>query len=295
MEQNNKTLSAKDLFGRVVLLIFLAVFISVTIYIAYNMSFGWFVNAKKLNGDGMAAAINTPEATAEYFAYVYDVKEETVHYTGEGRTDENGVNIDPTIYDLDMQFHDTIFERRNRYTPAIVRIRLSNVDEAYLNGGTVHLTIARDTSIAAYDHSAANGYALNEYFTSIMRFSLANNGSWYNANAVTLYNNLDSALYTKIVTNKDYTPAASSAVFTTVEKSGSTISSITKANSITISADYTAADISNGYIDIYLYITYDTGLVNEFEHSNGIDTTSTAVGKITTMKNDLATMTVSLS
>ena len=48
MEQNNKVLSAKDLFGRVVLLIFLAVFISVTIYIAYNMSFSWFVNAKTL-------------------------------------------------------------------------------------------------------------------------------------------------------------------------------------------------------------------------------------------------------
>ena len=295
MNQDNKIFSAKEIFGRVVLLIFLAVFISVTIYTAYDISFGWQARNRKVSVTAETVKVDAPEATAEYFAYVYDVKEETVHYTGEGRTDENGVNIDPTIDDLDMQFHDTIFERRNRYTPAIVRIRLSNVDEAYMNGGTVNLTITRDTSVAAFDHSDAHGYALNEYFTSIMRFSLANNGSWYSANAVTLYNNLDNALYTKIVTNKNYTPAGSSAVFTTVEKSGSTITSITKANSITISADYTAADISNGYIDIYLYITYDTDLVNEFEHSNGIDTTSTAVGKITTMVNDLATMTVSLS
>ena len=259
------------------------------LFVYLNRSFGWFASNRNVAGRGMSVSVKTLGAEAEYFAYVYNVKENTVHYTGEA-----GLSAaeEPRIDNLDMQFHDTIFAQRNRYTPAIIRIRLTNISSEWAGGGKAVITISRDTSISAYHTNASTGnIELNEYFTSVMRFTAAQNKTWYDANARTLYGNIDAALYSSITAQTGSTE--SSKVFTTVTKTGSTVTGISKADSIFLKVAYTASDIVDGHLDIYLYLTYDSTLVSDFEHASGIDTSSTTVGKITEMVNDMTDLTVS--
>lgn len=264
-----------------------------------NMSFGWFAQNKQVSGHGMAVKVDRADARAEFLVYVYDAKDSDVHYTGQS-VDKNGNAITftpPTISNLDMQFHDTIFVQRNRYTPAVIRIRLTELSEQWENGGTVAVKLTRNTDIAAYGETEQGALALNEYFTSVMRFTLAQDKTWkddaaYTNGILNTYYNVDSALYTKIVTNENYSPANSSAVFTTATVSGSTLTGIEKSDSVTVKIPYTASDIVGGELNIYLYVTYDTDLVALFEQAAGIDTSGTAIGKITTMENDLTSLDI---
>ena len=290
-DMQKQLVKSKEFIGSIVTLVLLFAVICLSLVIMMDPTFGWFSQNRRVEGNGVETGLDELDAAAEYFAYVYDVKDLTVHYTGEGRTNDQGANIDPTISNLDMQFHDTIFLQRNRYTPAIIRIRVYGLREDLRSGGTVAVTLGRNTALPAYVIRGGAPH-MTEYLTSIMRFTLAQNDAWYSANAETLYENIDAALYTKIVTNKNYTPAGSSAVYTTVTKSGDVVTDISKVDSITLRIAYSAADAADGEMDIYLYVTYDGDLVGEFNTAAGIDTSTTTVGQITTMTNDLATLEI---
>ena len=258
----------------------------------FNSTLGWFAMNRQVDGNGMGVAMKAVAAEASYTVYVYDGKTELVHFTGENRTDDTGKNIDPRVDDLKMAVHDVIFKARNRYTPAIIRIHLSRINEEYRSGGNVSVTLTRDDQDA---YELVNGVqALPELSTSVLRFTLAKDSSWYNADAKILYNNIDIALYTQVVINKNYT-GVSSDKFTTVTGEGASVS-ISKSDSITLTIPYSASDISgDGEMDVYLYITYDEELVGRFEHNAGIDTSGTTVGKVSTMQNDIEELVVSFS
>lgn len=277
-------------------------FVAILVVVMYmNSSLGWFAQNREVAGTGMNLRVEGMTAEADYTVYIFDAKANTVRYTGDGRDAS-----DPKIDDLDMQIHDVIFKSRNRYTPAVVHIHLYNIKQDYRTNGTVTLTLTRNSD-PAYETGQGGRLQLPEKTTSILRFTLINNNgaSWLSSNAVPhaaaveTYNSIDTALYEKIVTNKDYTDTVSvdldSKVFTTVTKSGSVITGISKLSEINLSVDYSAAEISGGELDLLLYITYDEGLVANFEQSVGIDTDSTTVGKITTLLNDLTGLVISFS
>ena len=291
----------KSLKARLVVMIAEGVLSILVILLFCNMAFGWFSENRLADGRGTHIDADAVDARADYIVYLYDSKDSDVHYTGQ-TVDKNGRAITftpPTINTLDMQFHDTIFVQRNRYTPAVVRIHLSDINERWRSGGTISVKLDRDTAIPPCAVTEGTPQ-LNEYFTSVMRFTLAQNNAWlddqnFTSGMLNTYYNLDNALYTKIVTNKDYTPASSSAVFTSITASGGTVTAITKSDSVTVSIPYQASAIVNGELDVYLYITYDTDLVHQFEQEAGIDTSDSSVGKITTMVSDLTRLTVSFS
>ena len=290
----------KRMKSRMILMIAEGLLSLLVILLFCNMAFGWFSENKQVDGRGPHIDAEAFDARADYVVYVYDSKDSDVHYTGQ-TVDKNGAAITftpPTINTLDMQFHDTIFVQRNRYTPAVVRIHLSDIREDHRSGGTVSVTLERDTAIPQY---ASEGGApqLNEYFTSVMRFTLAQDKTWlddqnFTNGILNTYYNLDEALYTQVVVNKEFSPASSSAVFTTVTEGAGGLS-IAKADSVTVSIPYQASAVVNGEMDLYLYVTYDTDLVHQFEQEAGIDTSDTSVGKITTMVSDLTRLTVSFS
>jgi hypothetical protein len=284
-------MKSKEFIGGLATLVLLFSVICLTLVIMMDPSFGWFSRNLETDGNGAETVLQAEDAVADYYAYIYDVKDIAVHYTGEGRTDDEGESIDPTIENLDMQFHDTIFLQRNRYTPALIRIRLQDIRLDRRSGGTITLTLRRDTSIPEYTTENERMY-LNEYLTSIMRFTLVQNDTWYNADAETIYTNADDALYTKIVTNENYAPAGSSEVFTTTTKDGHVLTSVSKEDAITLSVDYSAADAEDGELDLYLYVTYDGTLTENFRNTAEISTIISTVGQIVTMGNDLASMTI---
>ena len=266
----------------------------------FNSALGWFSKNRQVGAEGTGVRVRGMDADAKYTVYIFDAKENDVRYTGDGKEGE------PHIDDMKMQVHDVIFKSRNRYTPAVVHIRLYNINSDLRRNGTVSLTITRNGA-AAYETNSSGTLMLPEKSTSILRYTLANNkvSSWLGTDpdahtaAHETYDNLDSALYERIVTNENYSSTENvslqSAVFTTVSISGNVIVSIVKADSITLSVGYTAAQVADGTLDLFLYITYDENLVEHFEHAAGIDTDSTTVGKITTLDNDLTNLLIEFS
>ncbi|MBE5958529.1 MAG: hypothetical protein E7254_06665 [Lachnospiraceae bacterium] len=283
------------LYSKFLLLAVLLIGTVVSLIIVFNGAIAWFANNLQVTGTGIQTSVKDFEAEAEYYTYIYDVKSEDVHYTGQ-TVDKNGAAINftpPTLQNLEMQFYDTIFRVRNRHTPAIVRIRLTGMADEWEDGGNVSITLTRDTSIAEYE--TENGdRKLNEYLTSMMRFSLAQDKTWYNANAITMFNSVDSVLYPKIVTNKNYSPAGSSAVFTSVTMENDEIADISKTDSITLTTSYSSTDIVSGHLDIYMFITYDEDLVSKYDLSN-MNIEGTAVAHVTTLENDLKLLSISFS
>ena len=297
-------------------LVLLAV-ISVMILIVYfNKSLGWFVNNKTVSGESMSARVEKNDADANYYAYVYDVKESTssqtvVHFTGEGTSD------DPAIDNLDILFFDTIFKKRNRYTPAVVRIELS---ELKYTAGTVTLTLTRDSALPTTE-TASGKTAPSRYLTSAMRFTAAQGKDWYTYSPATaaadLYNRIDTSLYTYIATDRNYTAGSVSASGTnayafhksnslifvdSVNKDGTgALIGMTKADAISLSVPYAASDLLDtdgdgvgDTLNVYLYITYDEDLVENFGVS-GISSGGSAVGQIIDLANDLTEMKITLT
>ena len=288
MFENATKIQKKKLFGSFAATALLGIIVTLTLVMYLNFTLGWFSNNRNVTGSGMGVRIESIDAEADYTVYIYNAKEQRVEYTGDSYPTD-----DPEIGDFKMQVHDVIFKSRNRYTPAVVRIHLSNIKEEYRGGGTLNITLTRDTSKAAYDYDeSTETQMLNEYSTSVLRFTLARDSSWYSSNAKTLYFNLDAALYNNILAGI-YTGVKSD-VFTEVTGTGAG-TEITKAESIVLSLAYTASDVVNGEMDAYLYITYDQELVDKFEQSSGIDTTGTTVGKISTMADDIDEIVVSFS
>ena len=289
------------LLMQAVAVLLLAVFVLLVCMIYFNRSLGWFTQNKDVNGSGMNVRIEGVQAEAEYTVYIFDSKENGVRYTNDGRDDK-----DPKINEFDMQVHDVVFRSRNRYTPALVHVRLSNIQEDMRNGGTATITLTRNGDDAyTVDNNGKIKIAQNS--TSILRFTLINNSgtSWLGTNADPhaaageTYSNADSALYEKIVKTKNYDDVSpldiDSKVFTTVTKDGNNkITNVEKTSAISLSVNYSAAQASEGILDLFLYITYDEGLVGNFEQAAGIDTSSTSVGKITELGNDLTDLVVRL-
>ena len=275
----------------------LGVFAVLVAVIYFSSSLGWFASNANATGTGMQMHIKPNEAESDCTVYIFDAKANAVRYTGDGKEGE------PQIDDLKMQIHDVIFKSRNRYTPAIVHLHLTNVREDLRSGGNVTVHLTRNSDPAYVEHDGR--IMLPEVTTSILRFTLVNNAgvSWLGTDpdpdtaAGETYDNTDAALYAKIVTNKDYTDTAvldlDSKVFANITKTAGTITEITKPGEITLTVGYTSAQAADGILDLFLYITYDESLVDDFEHSVGIDTGSTTVGKITTLLNDLTDLSIS--
>ena len=292
------------LLGSLITMVLLGV-LAIIVLIAYlNKAYSWFSSNREVSVTGMSVSVEGIDADAEYTVYIFDAKLNDVRYTDDGR---EPTGSDPTIENLKMQIHDVVFKSRNRYTPALVHIHLSNISEEYCSGGTVTLTLARDNS-NAYDTGAGGKLVLPSRTTSILRYTLVNNKgtSWLSTseateaeNATATYNSVDTVLYKKIVTDTNYTDTATldidSQVFTTVTSVENTITDITKLSKMSLSVAYTAPQTIEGELDLFLYITYDQDLINVFERTSGVEVGGTTIGQISTLINDLTDLVISFS
>ena len=293
------------LLGSLITMALLGV-LAIVVLIAYlNKSFSWFSSNLEVSATGMNVSVEGIDAEAEYKVYIFDAKLNDVRYSDDGRTP---VGSDPTLENLKMQVHDVVFKSRNRYTPAVVHIHLFNISESYRQNGSVSLTLVRNND-AAYETGTGGKKVLPKKTTSILRFTLANNmgTSWISAdnakteaqNATLTYNNVDNALYQKIVLNGDYTDIQGtldldSKVFTTYTLNAEDeIETISKASSITLTVSCTSDQVASGELDLFLYITYDQDLVDVFVDSGTIGTGGTTIGQISTLLNDLTDLIIS--
>lgn len=285
--------------ARICSLILLGLFVLGVILLYLNSAFGWFAQNKEVDGNGMAVTAYHDDVEAEYSHYFYDAK--------------NAVGVgEDSITDIQVPQYDLIFRQRNRYTPAVIRVALTG-EEDLPQSGTIALTIGRNlaASITTDEGTIANGSELpmlNNLFSSLMRLTIVKGAGIYSDDPTTLYRNIDnlpygnnSTLY-EVIKSQTVNDATTN-VFTTVTGDEGDPDRYTKADSVTLSIDYTAADWNdmdgdgvNETLNVYVYVTYDETLLREYgAYDATLNGDITSVGQVIKLSNDLLTITASHS
>lgn len=281
-------------------MILLGLFVLFVTLLYLNSAFGWFAMNEEVDGNGMAVTAYQDDVEAEYSHYFYDAK----NATGVGQN---------SIDDIQVPQYDLIFRQRNRYTPAVIRVALTG-EEDLPQSGTIALTIGRNlaASITTDEgRTIANGStlpALNDLFSSLMRLTIVKGAGIYSDDPTTLYRNIDnlpygnnSTLY-EVIKSQTVNDSTTN-VFTTVTGDEGDPDRYTKADSVTLSIDYTAADWNdmdgdgvNETLNVYVYVTYDETLLREYgAYDATLNGDITSVGQVIKLNNDLLTIAASHS
>ena len=280
-------------------LVLLGIFVVVALLLYFNSAYGWFAMNEQVDGNGMAVTAYHDDVEAEYSHYYYDAKNATAV----------GVN---SITDIQVPQYDLIFRQRNRYTPAVIRVALTG-EEDLPQSGTIALTIGRNlaASITTDEGAIANGSELpmlNNLFSSLMRLTIVKGAGIYDDDPTTLYRNIDNLPYGNESTLYEVIKSqtannATTNVFTAITGSEGDPDRYTKADSVTLSIDYTADDWNdmdgdgvNETLNVYVYVTYDETLLREYgAYDATLNGDITSVGQVIKLSNDLLTIAASHS
>ncbi len=291
--QRLSAMGAKRLVPLLVTMTAIVTSLSISVY-------AWLSANKALENRDMSMNVEYDDAVAFYKVYKYDLK------TSQGKTvDDDGNELN--ISNVDFNQYDMIFTARNRYTPVFARIqiiKISNMPDA----GVVTLTLSRtpgnnDSSLSALDSTSS----------SVVRFTAKLDHTY----DLEHEDDTDSEFYTYVDTQLyettlgytgseahdeggDYTNA--SKCFTTITTSAadaetnSTDPAYSKAEEITLSVNYAATDWDtndDGYqvLNIYLYMTYDTGLIGEYIANNDMQAMSIGA-EVVDFTNDFTSMRI---
>ena len=232
--------------------------------VAFNLviisSFAWLTLNRKAGVGEMGMALAVDDTNAIYQAYMYDLK------TGAG-TNKNAEGETLNVTNIDLNQYDTIFKGRNKYTPVFAKIILIR-SKSMPKAGTVHITVEREDS-------GISLHSLTPFSSSIVRFTtfiLSDKNDINITNPDSLYNHINTIERFKAVELYSGNDMPHSQTFVSVQGEGKEHSHV-KSDSLTVSVDYKEADWyinseNNEALNVYLYITYDTQLVNCYMDEN---------------------------
>lgn len=268
MIRSVKSQKAK-LILNLVFVIFLGIFSVLTILTYFGSSFGWFSRNEKVNKSGLDLNVQQGNLNVEFAYFMYDVNDETY------KAESNLSAINFNQYDL-------VFRSRNQYTPIVVRLTLLK-SELSASGGAFTATIYRDTT------KTVSTDRMDEFCSSVMRFTPFVGAAYYSADAETQFTNVHSAHFstTRALTGDDVT--SGSQVFTEVDYIGNTVTDVTKDDYISLTFNYTSGDFTGDVLYAYIYITYDEGF--SADTYNGLTGIYTKTAGITTIGDDHVTFT----
>ncbi|MBR4439641.1 MAG: hypothetical protein IKS88_03455 [Clostridia bacterium] len=286
MARMEMTAKEKRLRRRLISIIIEGVVVLGVILVFFNKAFGWFASNNEVGASGMSVSAYNDDVEADYFSYIYTQKTATA----------TAVN---SIADVQVPQYDLIFLQRNRYTPAVIRAVFTG-EHDLAESGNITFTITRNTAnpLSVSGASVLNPSTsdhLSNTFTSLMRLTAVKGASVYDADPKELYLNLDELQYgndTLYEVVKDMTGnTAVSKTFVTKTGSGQS-ATYTKANSIELSIDYTAADWNGDELNIYIYITYDKTLMEDYRsYDASLSGDITSVGQVIQLSNDMLSIT----
>ena len=250
----------------------LLVFTSVLLAIG-SKAYGWFSNNRNVGGSGAGVNDLRNDVSARYEVYVYDININRPSNTK--IVDDEEVEL--TVKDIEFQQYDVTFRSRNRYTPIIIRIKLSGDNLLVEPGetGSIFITIRRQ------GESDLSTDTLPLTSSSVMRFTGITNGSVDTSTAETLYGDVDALLYDS--TRATITNTTNSKTFATIEEVNSEeIFNIE--SDITLTVSYDNSSFVNGKLDVFLYVTYDELLIGKLPGTVG--------DEAITLVNDFAMLSV---
>lgn len=271
----------------------------IALIISFSMvivtSVAWLTTNRVLRSEDMGMGIHFDDTSAVYKVYKFDLDK----MKGTDKTlGDNGQEEELNIANVKMNKYDTIFIVQNQYSPVFAQIRLSrNSDNSAMPlNGTVYITIHRDTGIDAFDDKGR----LAERISSVLRFTAiidTTKEDLAKTNANDLYSHINSS-FEKIEKYDDTYEGDDSKTFISAHGEGEDHSHV-KDDSITISLNYTEEnwytdDQGNDHLNLYLYMSYDTQLVECYmkQHADSelsLDKTTYDFG------NDLKYVSVSYS
>ena len=235
-------------------------------------SLAWLSRNRKTDTNDLGLGLETDDTKATYVAYMYDLE------TEQG-TDKTSNGEDLSIGNLILNRYDTIFKVKNKYTPAFAQIRIKGNESMPVEGGTVHITVYRNTQIDIADNDAIT--------SNIVRFSafldesaLSDPEKFEDPQApgsgrddpVALYEHINNE--TRFAALEDYKENSSwSKSFVTIVENDDGTHTHSVADSITISVDYTLDDWifhddGTQTLVVYLYITYDAELIKCYRNNH---------------------------
>ena len=254
-----------------------AMLILIVLVFAVKETYAWYIRDTRVQGTNANTSVDYDDVNATFTAYQYDIKEQRVIATDESNSD---------AFDLEhlpLQSYDMIFRAKNRYTPIVVKVTLSGLALQHKN--TVDLIVKRNTSI---QDDPASAQSLSPYVSSVLRFTAIGSG---NKNDPYSINDVWYPSVGGYVGHQSGTAsgiAYDSKTFTTTQTNGNT-AMFNKADYITLSLNYTAQQLENGELNVYLYLSYDATLTSAFErqHGLGVGGTIEEVGEVFGLSNDL--------
>ncbi|MCQ2087300.1 MAG: hypothetical protein MJZ37_04410 [Bacilli bacterium] len=244
----------------------------------------WMASNKRVSGDGQIISAYSFDIHCDYDLYQYDPDT----FQGTDR-DSEGNKFSIESGDFTFLTYDSIFEARNKYTPCLLRISVTGEATNLTEGGTIDVTVRRNTSIAITETIGEGDdekTVLNPTFTSAMSFkSYIGNTNITYANASDP-NEVLTAASTYFKNDGDPTGY----VFASKDGEDNWV----KSDEYTFNSDFTASDLtSEGVLYIYIYVDYNLDLLDEFVHmdlSAGGDESGDIFSKETLieLKNDLS-------
>lgn len=285
----------KELISRVLMLalLFVVLVFAASYLISLNFSLGWYAKNENVAASGMNASVQRSKAEATYTAYLYDSKSNELVVNDSESAAPSFVSLLGDEGYLKLSPFDQIFKSRNKYTPVIVKIHLSEIDAGLHNSGTLTINLSR-SEISGLN----NANSLGNYVTSVMRFSAVTGRYHENTvlSGITNKNLVAPALnpelrdiYGAVYGYTTGTPAPSE---TFMSFTGTGPYTYTEQSDISLTLNYTAADVVNGEMDVYLYISYDETLVGH-KTTTIISGDVSVIGQTDDIENNLSQMTVS--
>ena len=219
-------------------------------------SVAWFVVSRNTTASNMGIALNIDDTTAIYNVFRFHLGDKK----GTNKT-EDGEELN--ITNIVLNPYDTIFSMQNKYTPVFAQIQIT-IRESMPESGTVYLTIER----AIPKESTGDGESTDMVSSDIIRFTALIDSSKEDASITdpdALYSHINKETLFKAVSGYEGNARSDSKTFVTVTGEGDNHVH-TKADAITVAVPYTRNDWDEKtrILNVYLYMTYDTQLIQCF-------------------------------
>ena len=261
-------------------LVFVLMLLSVLTY--FSQSFGWFSANKDADANGQSVHLTSQQASASYTTYSYNARyEELIVDGGSAATGAEDIFMELSPF-------DTIFRARNKYTAGIIQVTLYDIMEDYLSGGTVSITIKKDTSFSAVVNGQLGNYASNllkflpltrrTHENTVLNATTNKNLNQSNPQLPELFESVYN--YVTNTQNQSYSFISGSA------------DNYTELNEITMQVPYSAQDLVNNQFTFYIYVFYNESSISALP--SGISGTA-VIGQIDDISDNIDLIKISLS
>ena len=253
-QKNTSALSREKLKKRKASLIKLGIMLVFSAIVFIFSSVAWFSYNKGVESSDMSIRALNDLVYGSSTIYNYSFDASTQQYTPQ------------TCNSLDLMQFDAVFNSNNTYTYAVMRIELRG--EHLAQTGTIRFTLERDTS-----NNAANSLG-SDYVSSVMKYSFVTLSS-FPATAADVLTTVHAAATAQGVVTQTF------------------VSNSAKLSSITFDVPYTAANWHNSRLYVYMYVDYDSDLIEDYVENSLQNLLTTSNGGEVMVGNDISTLVIS--